>query len=109
MMRFINAITGRRFWYSVRCSYHKGTRELFCWHAEIGCVQQGDILHARQIKTLVALKLLTPDARPYLCNGHIKIQPTCYLGKFRKPEKCATAITVTRYDILVGMLLEGLD
>jgi len=109
LMKYINAITGHRYWYSLRLAYYDGEHERFHWHAEIGCVQQGDILHHRQIKKLVAPTLLkTPRAKRYLCNGRLKIEIIGCLGKFRKPEKCATAITVSRLDIFGAFLLEWL-
>jgi hypothetical protein len=106
MMKYINAITGHRYWYSLRLAYYDGEHERFHWHAEVGCVQQGDILHHRQIKKLVAPTLLkTPLAKRYLCNGRLKIEIIGCLGKFRKPEKCATAITVSGLDIFGAFLL----
>ena len=109
LMKLVNAITGRRYWYSCRLAYYNfsGGREMFHWHAEIGCVHPGDILHHRQIKKLASPLLSTPNAKRHLCNGVLKIEIIGCLGKFRKPRKCATAITVSGPNIITGLLLGG--
>ena len=108
MMRYINALTGKRHWYSVRFSYHTpGGNELFSWAAEVGVVRQGDNLHRREMKVLGSKRVREPQVKHLLCNGRIHMQVLCYLGKFKKPENCATAVTISGTDIMAGLLLGG--
>jgi hypothetical protein len=79
-MRFINLLTGRRWWYEVELHYRsKQGQQLACMRTQIGLAKRSHILNARDIKKEFAPELINGVFKNRLCNGTVSLRVHAYL------------------------------
>lgn len=84
MIKRINRITGRRFWYSVRFVYKNDNNErIFDFVWEVGVVSKDKILDRKAIKKSIH-SILMKAPKKYLVNGKLSMEIICYIGWFKK-------------------------
>lgn len=69
-------------WYEVRYVYRIKNVQIFDWKTQIGLSEQNNILNKRKLKKLVPPLHKMEKLLPYLSNGNLDIEITCYIGKF---------------------------
>lgn len=86
MIKLINRITRRRFWYSVRFIYkNKDGSRVFDFVNEVGLTQKHLILKYRTIKKIMKpLHQINSIPKYMLRNGSFTMEVQCYLGWFKK-------------------------
>jgi len=85
---FLYAVFSKKYhWYEIKFVYRKrkNGRISFDFKKQCGFTHKTALLNKREIKKTISPLHKHKDIKPYLCNGKMDCEITCYLGRFNKP------------------------